>query len=172
MTSTIRTGADAAEGFEDTAQSNVMDDMRSELRAKVVIEPLKLVVPCRPNFSMVYMPDVDLDRLKAWQKRSKESNRKDANIDMKKLAVIVLSQTCIGLEYKGKEQHDSKGQPLTFQNPELHEMLESTIGGVYQCVEKMYGLDGHMVIVCQAILSASGFDDYDMDSEGSDPLDG
>lgn len=179
MSNTIRVGSQFDTEDEVAATATVMDDLRASLAESVEVEVLETVVPARSRIMMMFRANIDYDELKLWTKRAKESRQKDAAVDTKKLSTIILANTCVGMKYnvgteeapQWREMFGSRdGKPMTFSHPETQEMLGATIGGVYQTIEKMYGYDGHIILVAQTISAKAGYTDLDFDSGESDPL--
>lgn len=191
MTDTIRFGhesqhgaASMAGGYPDMVvdpqepidPSTVMADLRETLSTGVEVEDLHLPVPSRPNIKMVFRPVIDFDQLKMWTKRSKETNRKDSPVDQKKLSAFILVETCVGMQYKppGREQFidmvGSDGRAMTFKHRETQDMLGAVMGGHFHAVDKMYGNDGHIMIVAKTVMETAGYVDFDLESGIEDPL--
>lgn len=145
-------------------------EMLTDLAKKVEKEELLLPVPNRPDFQIKFVADVSYDEYNMWQRRATDKKKKE--LDPLKMSFTVLSHCSRGLVYKGREMNDSSGEPLVFANNELHKMMGVPIGGTAMCIRKMYGADGHLVIVMNRILVAAGFDpEADIDDEsGDDPL--
>jgi hypothetical protein len=174
MTETIRVGIQDEEIPLD--EMTVMSDLREALATSVEVEDIRLDVPKRPNVRMVFRPVIDFDQLKLWTKRAKESNRKDAPVDQKKLSSMILIETCVGMDFKLRDGswresvNGADNRPLTFKSREVHEMMGTTIGGNYHAVEKMYGSDGHLMYVAKIVMEAAGYADFDLEAGESDPL--
>ena len=71
-------------------------------------------------------------------------------------AVAILVHQCRGLVIDGQVQHNDAGQPLTFQSSDLRDMLGAT--DTHDAVRKLYGRDGDVSRVQDAVIKACGWD--------------
>jgi len=116
--------------------NTVFDDLRAELSTEPETENVSYIVPKRPNVQITFRPVIDFDQLKLWQKRSKETKRADAEMNEKRFMMMVLAETCVGVQLL--RQGKWLDVPLTFKDRQLQEMVGAVLGGWQSAIEKMY----------------------------------
>lgn len=152
-------------------EHTIMSDMLEDLAKSIEVEPIKLVVPGRPHFHVLYNPNISYEEFDMWQKRAIDRRSKDKDLNQLKLAITVLSNLGIGLLYKGSERFDTSGDRLALSNNELHKWLGVPAGSTGAAIRKLYGSDGHILITMNRLFKEAGFDPDTSVDEDDDPLD-
>jgi hypothetical protein len=147
---------------------SVLADIARDLAAtSAAEEPVSLVVPNRSEFYLQFRGSIDFDDLRLWVKRSREKGGNDPHA--LRLAIAVLSNTNVGMTYKGEPAMGRDDRPLTLAHPELHAMLGAPVGGTPAAIRKFYGADGHIIMTMRRILEEAGYTD-EVELEGDGPL--
>lgn len=170
---------DTDETFDDAPVNNtaVLDaiesQMEKDLSQEAKVELLPLSVPLRDRFTILYRPVIDFDTYNAWIKKARDKKGRGGEADelnYLKMAMMVLSNTCVQIVYQGHHVKDEDGDPMTFVSTKLHGMLPDVPrGAVAKAIRAMYLSDGHCIQAMHKVLEASGYS-LDGDVEEVDPL--
>jgi hypothetical protein len=136
---------------------SLLDELRTELKAGVVIEPIRLTVETRPNISLRYHPDVDTDKISHWQRRSQIKGRKD-ELDPKKMARFVVMDTCTGIFLRGIEVTKDGmegGEPVTLTD-EAFVSLSGQLD-LISAVDWLFGTDSQLLQHAARIMNDAGY---------------
>lgn len=145
--------------------NDLREQMRRDLQAEAPIDPLTCKVPLRERMTMQFLPVIDYALYQRWIKGC--TDKKDV-IDYLKMALIVLSNTSVGVIYQGRPQYDRDGREMTLTSDELHEMLG--VRNTREAIRKLYRNDGHIIQTMNQILGEAGYS-LTGDVEVEDPLD-
>lgn len=165
------TAAEEAPVDPTTILATLAEDMAKEADEST----LDLVVPMREDFMMHFNPRIDYDSLRLWIKKAREQGKKskDEEPHMLRLSFAVLSNTNVGISYKGIEVPAPDGKPLTINHPAFLSYVKAKLGNsVPAAIRKFYGRDGHIIMTMNRVIEAAGFGDIDLEggADGS-PLD-
>lgn len=142
-----------------------LEALRATLAKPVERELLRLRVPARAGVTVLFSPDFDHEKRKAWQKRATRKSRRpgrEDEVDEMLFALIVIANCARAIQMDGVEAHDASGQPLTFASPVLWEMVSAA--DPQDAIRAFYGNDAHILTTAGEIMLAAGFDD-DVDAE-------
>src|SRR5688500_16363355 len=81
----------------------ILEQMRAEAAAIVDVEAISLIVPERPHFELLFMPNIDYDLLNSMMKKARKSiggGKKEWN--PLTFAYQIMSHTSTGTAYKGQ----------------------------------------------------------------------
>ena len=151
---------------EEALETTVLDSLKNELKRVVKNDPLTLAVPSRPGMSIVFDTNVEATQLQHWRKASSDKSMPD-KFDGLKFSAIIIANQALQVLYKNEIAVDTDGNDLNFRNPNFTAMLGNDRASV--AVRKLYGVDGHIFIVANQILSAAGYDDGEQGATGTDP---
>ena len=159
-------GTDDIDTINRDDDASVLADLRAELTKAVDTEPLRLVVPQRPNIEVAFEANIEFDLLRTWMKKSTRRVSGKQEFDPLSLAYKVLSFTCRGVWVNGKFATE-EGDPITFGSPGFMSMLGSNTP--QSSIRALYGMDGHIISTMQTVLERAGYGDMDIE-EGDSPL--
>ena len=142
------------EGSEEESAS-VLDALRTELGRSITNQPLPLSVPTRPGMTVVYDTNIEATRLQMWRKKCRNKSMPD-DFDGMKFSCIILANQCKQIKFGGKIVTSSDGSDLNFRNSMFLEMLKAHT--TTEAVRSLYGVDGHIFVATDAVLSAAGYD--------------
>lgn len=151
---------------DNPVESTILDSLKNELKRVVKNEPLTLAVPSRPGMSLVFDTNVEAAQLQHWRKACNDKSMPD-KFDGLKFSAIIIANQATQVLYKNEIAIDKDGKDLNFRNPNFTAMLGNDRASA--AVRKLYGVDGHIFIAANQILSAAGYDDGEQDSSGVDP---
>lgn len=137
------------------------DLLREQLATPANTEPIVRPVAGRQGVSVIFDIDIEVELFQAWLKRA--TNRRTKQTNARTLANIMFSNQHRGTLINGNEVLTPEGKPMTFNTPELQQMLKA--GGPNEAITKMYGLDGRVIQHMKEIIDAAGFGDEDMEWE-------
>lgn len=174
------------DGEDVNPEMDMYDDLKSAMRAELAEdadkENLELKVPARPKMRVIYHPVIDYDDYQVWLKkasRRKKGGSGESDLNQLTLALILLSNTCVGIQYLNprthqyETQYDREGDAITLANAELHDMLKVPSGSTAAAIRKLYGNDGDIIKTLLRVSQEAGYtvnSDEDEDDE-SGPLD-
>lgn len=119
----------------------------AELTAELDTPPLRLDVPTRPGWAVVFDVNISAPALASWQKRSADPGWPDG-IDQLKLAAIVIANQARDVVRAGV----STG--YSFRNRAFLELLKAP--DARNAVLKMYGRDAAVMQTAERVLIAAG----------------
>lgn len=171
MTEDISVGVEQDDVFAtdtDTGTTpTLLDGLRDELKQEVRNDPITLVVPGRPNISLVCDTNLESKTIQAWRKRCVDKRMPD-NFDGLKFGCIVIANTCTSIVYKGTEVARTDGRPMTFRDEALLDMLGAQ-QTVVDAVRWLFGVDAHIFQAAEDIFKAAGFDNDEDSNLTVDP---
>lgn len=152
---------------DETAGASPLEQLERALAEPVEIETKTLRVPARPGVTLRFLPDVDDDKRKAWQKRATKKSRRpgrEDEVDEMLFACLVLANTHQAISFNGVDAHSEADEPITFAHPKLWNMVGAQDPA--DCIRKLFAVDAHVLLASGEVLLAAGFDD---DLETADP---
>lgn len=178
MSSPIRIGPaeetpDNSEHFDVPGKStettidpaSILADVAADLAEEDEDTYVTLPVPMKPNYALTFNTAIDYDDLRMWIRRAKDTKDK-TDPHMLRLAFAVLSNTCIGMLFKGQEVTAKDGRKLTINHPEFVALVKAPIGNsVPAAIRKFYGRDGHIIQVMNKVLEEAGYTDVDLEDD-------
>lgn len=133
---------------EDDGKSD-LDLLAADIEQKIA-EPTRLVHPGREGYVLIFRSHIDSGEALSCQKRAK--NAKDPVV-LGNAMLLALAST--GLEKNGQPVENSKGQPVTFRDPELLAALK--VRTAADAVAKFIGNDGYLIALTDAVMTAAGY---------------
>lgn len=182
MATPRRIGATGAEEDLSTAAkdydpNSMLADIASELEADATDEEelTNTVVPLRPNFRVLFRKHIDYDDVQLWLRMARnKTDKSNKDPHMLRLAYAVLSNTIVGMQYKGNEAKGKDGRPLVFVHPDFVAMVKPAIqNSVPALIKKFYGNDAHVIATMNKIMEEAGYSgEIDLEMGEQSPLDG
>ena len=150
--------SDDLEVFESSSKQggdSLLKSLKEELAQEVRSEPIVLAIPSREGMSMKYDTNIEAGTVQMWRKMSQNKSMLD-NFDGLRFACLVLARQAEELIFRGKAMDSEDGEPINFKNPKFLEMLDAP--KAVEGVRKLYGVDGHIFIAANQVLTAAGYD--------------
>jgi hypothetical protein len=167
-TPAVEEPSDDFNGLEEVAPVSVLEAFKRSLKeeSEAAVEPYRLTVPLRPSMTLVFNTVIDYDTYQAWI--TKCTDRKTKEVNYWHLAVVVISNTNIGVEYNNEEVPG-----FTVLSHELHGWLNVPIGSVASAIRELYKKkDGHAIQAMRMIVEDAGYTmDGDVTEAEDSPLD-
>lgn len=156
-----------AEASYDPA--TILADVAESLGSAVEDTFVTLPVPNRPDYQLKFRTRIDYDDLRLWIRRAKDSKDK-TDPHMLRLSFAVLSNTNVGVIFRGNEVPSRDGGNLLISTPEFQSLIKASIGNsVPAAIRKLYGSDGHIIMTMNKIMEEAGYGDIDLE-DGDNPL--
>lgn len=136
-------------------ESTVLDRLRGELSKKVRRPDIYLEVPERPEMAVRFSPNMTQQQVRAWRRNAGDDTKQ--GMDTTKFACLVLANTCTGILLGGELVTDDAGEPLTFGDDAVMQMVDAD--RVQDTIRAIYVVEPHIESTALAVMDASGFND-------------
>ena len=152
-----------------TGKANtVLAALEAELKRDVHLSDLVLNVPERKGMTIRFDVNIDAATVNKWRAMCKNKSMTD-EFDGLKFSCMVVANKAEAVLYDGEEALLPTGDALNFKEPAFLDMLG--VPKALDGVRKLYGVDGHIFVAADAILSAAGYDSDSQDQQADPTLD-
>lgn len=147
-----------------------LTSLKDALNKKVQKKPITLNIPAedRAGVSMRFNTNLEESLLEAWRNASTRRGKggRDDQVNMLGLASKVLFSLNEAILFRGQEELDDNGNPISLKSRELPGMLGAESTSPVGILQALYGYDAHIIIAMQEVLEACGYSaDVDMAAE-------
>lgn len=142
---------------DDVSETNILDDLRAELAQDPEVEDTTVIVPMRPNITLVFNKEIDWDIVKGARKSAGAKGEDTKNFDQMKFLISIMSHASKDILLNGR----STGKRLN--SPDFHEMMGVPSGSTRYAIEKLFKLNGHVLIAGANVLKEAGYDPESLD---------
>lgn len=152
-----------------------LGDLEAEMASEVEPEPITLEVPRRPGYAVRYSVGIDHNaELMAWRRQSaKKRPGQDEEVDLLKMAGLVLAFKCQAILRQGVEVTAAAGGPMTFRSPDFMAMFKDDKGApvkqVREAIRRFYAGDAHVLAASDEVLATAGYGSTAQEAEGLGP---
>lgn len=152
---------------------DLLGELQKEVGKDVRLPLFTLDVNTRNHISLRYDPNIiaDSNEVERWQNQSRNRGGREG-FNLKRFAVLVIKNTCVGILWDGQTIPDAEGEPCTFASRAIHTMFNAVDASA--AVDILFGgIDSHMIAHSNRVLAAGGYSENGMAvTEGEDtPLD-
>lgn len=150
-------------------QGSLLEALQQELKEEVTVEPLRLKIEGRPNISLLYHPDFEMETIRHWQKRSAIKASKD-EIDPMRFSKLVVMGSCVGIYLKGTEVRGDNGDSLRLNDREFVAMTNQVDASAG--LDWLFGNDAQILVHATRVLAEAGYnaDGTTLDADDENPL--
>lgn len=164
MTENFSFTSNNSEEIAESADSNILNQLKAVIQKKVEREEIYIPVPERPGVMVRISPNVTQHQLRAWRRNAGDDTKK--GLDTLRFSCNVIAATCTGILINDTVVTNDLGVEVTFASPEIMQMT-STTRPHPDCVQAFFGLEPHIEAAAVAIIEASGYGDA---VEAVDPM--
>lgn len=141
----------------DVRTTTILDDLRAELAQDPEVEDTIVRVPMRPNISLVFAKEIDWDIVKEARKRAGAKGEDTKNFDQMRFIISIMSHASKDLLLNGRSTETKLNSPV------FHEMMGVMAGQTRAAIEKLFKLNGHVIIAGGEVLREAGYDPESLD---------
>lgn len=152
----------------DNSSISMLDELRAELSAPTPEQTVRLVVPMRPQFKVVYDTRIEwVAHVKRFNRESTENGEQDEIM----ANALMLASRCLSIELRGTPLKDDSGNHVTFRSKSF---IDSTgvIGSTTGAIKKFFERDADIMTSATELMKAAGYGGSELRAEQElDPTD-